>query len=317
MRALADSPDTGPVSQSGEGLRRIIDDHIVELAHQSLVRTEHDGANGASSACLRHWRDWRALPETNAQPHFHTAIIVAQRARRCSGTDRCPRRPALSSRARRIGDRPRFGSCVAGSPWFRSRFFPGGRFAAFADHDLDCCAHPRLERQIGIGRANDDVVACGVLARRGRAAYLRHFAGEGAVRQTGDREGDSVAGLDRAAFFLANIDVDAQDREIRCDEEQRRDRVRRDFLARLHVARDHCSVNRRNNIRFAEVDPGGVQRRLALRGCLLVAFLPRSRLFIGLARPVSLFGSTLAAARARSTLSFRSRASAALSSVSS
>ena len=46
MSALSDGPDQGFAGQGGEGLHRIISHHIVKPAHQSLVRTEHDRADG-------------------------------------------------------------------------------------------------------------------------------------------------------------------------------------------------------------------------------------------------------------------------------
>ena len=47
VNALADGPDLGFAGQSGERLDRIIGHHLVELAHQSLVGAEHDGADRA------------------------------------------------------------------------------------------------------------------------------------------------------------------------------------------------------------------------------------------------------------------------------
>ena len=46
MSALTDGPDLGFAGQSGEGLHRIISHYVVKPAHQSLVRTEHDRADG-------------------------------------------------------------------------------------------------------------------------------------------------------------------------------------------------------------------------------------------------------------------------------
>jgi hypothetical protein len=45
MNALTDGPDLGFGRQSRQRLDRIIGHHIVKLAHQSLVGTEHDRAN--------------------------------------------------------------------------------------------------------------------------------------------------------------------------------------------------------------------------------------------------------------------------------
>jgi len=65
--------------------------------------------------------------------------------------------------------------------------------------------------------------------------------------------------------FLADIGADAQDLEIRRDEKERR-RVPPRPSGLLRYPRDHHAIDRRNNIRFGEVDPRRVQRRLALNG---------------------------------------------------
>ena len=85
MHARADGPDQGLARQCGEDLHRIISHYVVEPAHQSLVRTEHDHADApliASSYSCCHRRRPRASPETNAQPQLYAAIIVAECAHR-------------------------------------------------------------------------------------------------------------------------------------------------------------------------------------------------------------------------------------------
>ena len=49
VHALTDGPDSDSSGQRGERLHRIVGHHLVELAHQSLVGTEHDGADRARS----------------------------------------------------------------------------------------------------------------------------------------------------------------------------------------------------------------------------------------------------------------------------
>ena len=49
-----------------------------------------------------------------------------------------------------------------------------------------------------------------------------------------------------------------------------------DRLAHFDVARDHCSINRRNDIGIAEVGFGGMKRRLELGDLGLVARLSAS-----------------------------------------
>ena len=73
------------------------------------------------------------------------------------------------------------------------------------------------------------------------------------------------------------------------DEEERRLYARRDHPAHFHVAQDHCSVDRRNDIGRAEVDLGGMKRRLELGDPRLVELRLRLRLCISLARLVERF----------------------------
>ena len=85
MNALTDSPDLGFAGQSCESLDRIIGHHLIKLAHQSLVGTEHDRANRTGNGlsfpfCNQGRRP--AFPEACAQPQFHSAIVVGQRAHR-------------------------------------------------------------------------------------------------------------------------------------------------------------------------------------------------------------------------------------------
>src|SRR5580704_6930723 len=47
MHALADGPDPWLAGQSRKGPDRIIGHYLVKLAHQSLVGTEHHGADSA------------------------------------------------------------------------------------------------------------------------------------------------------------------------------------------------------------------------------------------------------------------------------
>ena len=85
MNALADGPDLGFAGQGGERLDRIIGHHIVELAHQSLVGTEDDGADRPARRCpcsFGHRGRRLVLPKARAQAQFHGAIVVGQRAHR-------------------------------------------------------------------------------------------------------------------------------------------------------------------------------------------------------------------------------------------
>ena len=45
MNALTNGPYLGIPRQGREGLDRVLGNHLVELAHQPLVGTEHDGAD--------------------------------------------------------------------------------------------------------------------------------------------------------------------------------------------------------------------------------------------------------------------------------
>ena len=83
MNALTDGPDPVFAGQSGEGLHRIIGHHVVELAHQSLVRPEHDRADEpriGSSFAFHDRRGQRAFPEADAQSQLH-ACDSSRRAR--------------------------------------------------------------------------------------------------------------------------------------------------------------------------------------------------------------------------------------------
>jgi hypothetical protein len=51
MNTFTDGPDFGFAGQSRECLIRIIGHHLIKLAHQSLVGTEHDGADRTRSGC--------------------------------------------------------------------------------------------------------------------------------------------------------------------------------------------------------------------------------------------------------------------------
>ena len=75
-----------------------------------------------------------------------------------------------------------------------------------------------------------------------------------------------------------------------CDKEQwRRLRTRRDCLAYFDVARDYRSVYGRNDLSIAKVGLGSMKRCLKLGDCCLVAYRPRLRLLIGIARLVDRF----------------------------
>src|ERR1035438_3326414 len=81
MNALTDGPDPGVAGQGGKGLDRVIRHHVVELAHQPLVRSEYDGTDGALAG--------RSLPcypkglrlafsKTRAQAQFYGPVVVSQ-----------------------------------------------------------------------------------------------------------------------------------------------------------------------------------------------------------------------------------------------
>src|ERR1035438_234819 len=84
MNALADGPNLGFAGQRRQRLDRVIGHHIVKLAHQSLVRTEHDRANRAGDCfSLRFCNQGRrAFAEAYAQAQLHRAIVVTQCAHR-------------------------------------------------------------------------------------------------------------------------------------------------------------------------------------------------------------------------------------------
>ncbi len=63
----------------------------------------------------------------------------------------------------------------------------------------------------------------------------------------------------------------------------------RDCLAYGDVARDHCSINRRDDIGIAEIDLGGMKRRFKLCDRRLVELHLLLRLLIGSARIVERF----------------------------
>ena len=84
MNALADGPDSGLAGQRLEGLHRMIDHHLIELAHQPLVGTEHDRADrtptGVSLCAARPSSRRLALPKASAQPQLHGPVVVCQGA---------------------------------------------------------------------------------------------------------------------------------------------------------------------------------------------------------------------------------------------
>jgi len=85
MHALADGPNLGASRQSRQGSDRILGHHVVELAHQSLVGTEHHGTDptGLGQACLsRHPCRPTGLTHTDGKPQLHRVSVVAQSAYR-------------------------------------------------------------------------------------------------------------------------------------------------------------------------------------------------------------------------------------------
>ncbi len=87
MHAFADGPDPRFAGQCGQRLHREIGHHVIELPHQSLIRTEYDCADGrlfGANRAFRHQRRRRALAEKNAQSQFHGPIVVGQARTDCS-----------------------------------------------------------------------------------------------------------------------------------------------------------------------------------------------------------------------------------------
>ena len=85
LNAVTDGPDLGFGWQRRQCLNRIIGHHIIKLAHQPLVRTEHNGANhdriGLSFSLPNQGR-LPPCPKACAQPQLHSVIVVGQRSHR-------------------------------------------------------------------------------------------------------------------------------------------------------------------------------------------------------------------------------------------
>ena len=123
MHALADGPDLGFAGQGGKRLDRKIGHHIIELAHQSLIGTEHDGADRirigfalsvlepTAPARFRGSRRPSPVPRCDSSRPTRAPIFRIVR---------CSRRPRPSSCGRRIGDLRHWRSSGADSPWCRS-----------------------------------------------------------------------------------------------------------------------------------------------------------------------------------------------------
>ena len=81
MDPLADGPDVWFAGQGGESLHRVVGDDVVELAHKTLVGTEHDGADihrARATSFVPRSRGCRLdFPKARAEPKLHGAIVVA------------------------------------------------------------------------------------------------------------------------------------------------------------------------------------------------------------------------------------------------
>ena len=110
MNALADGPDLRFAGQGGERLDREIGHHVIELADQSLVGTEHDRADRiCASGLLRCSTDrgGPACPESRRPSPVPRCDSSRPRRAPISRIVRCSMRPRPSSCGRRIADRRR------------------------------------------------------------------------------------------------------------------------------------------------------------------------------------------------------------------
>jgi hypothetical protein len=108
MNALTHRPDFGFARQSSEGFDGKIGHHVVKLAHQSLIRAEHDRANGAGvglSFSVLQSEPLARFPESTRQVPVPRCDNSRPMRARIYRIGRCSKRPKLSSCERRIEDR--------------------------------------------------------------------------------------------------------------------------------------------------------------------------------------------------------------------